>query len=54
MFGQATNGHMPGRIYLCLPDPDKSFVAGTFDAKILIRKTPPPGKRPPPAPRPKG
>jgi len=47
VFGQATNGHMPGRIYICLPDADKSFVAGTFDAEI--RKPPPPK-----APKPKG
>jgi hypothetical protein len=47
VFGQATNGHMPGSIYICLPDADKSFVAGTFDAEI--RKPPPPK-----APKPKG
>jgi hypothetical protein len=39
-FGQATNGRMPGQIYLCLPDESKSVVAGTFDAEI--RKPPPP------------
>ena len=39
-FGQAANGHMPGQIYICLPDADKSFAAGTFDAEI--RKPPPP------------
>jgi DNA-directed RNA polymerase subunit RPC12/RpoP len=50
-FGQATNGHMPGTIYLCLPDPAKSFVAGTFDAQI--RKPPPPKSAPPKAPKPK-
>ena len=27
-------GRIPGRIYLCLPDEAKSFVAGTFDAEI--------------------
>lgn len=48
MFGQATNGHMPGKIYLCLPDPAKSFVAGTFDAEI--RRQPPPKPPPPKAP----
>jgi hypothetical protein len=40
VFGQATNKHMPGKIYLCLPDPAKSFVAGTFDAEIK-KWTPP-------------
>ncbi len=54
VFGQATNGYMPGKIYLCLPDADKSFVAGTFDAKIQFKKPPPPKNLPPPAPRPKG
>jgi DNA-directed RNA polymerase subunit RPC12/RpoP len=33
-FGSVTNGRMPGRIYLCLPDEAKSFVAGAFDAEI--------------------
>jgi hypothetical protein len=33
-FGQATNKQMPGKIYICLPDEAKSFVAGTFDAEI--------------------
>jgi DNA-directed RNA polymerase subunit RPC12/RpoP len=39
-FGQATNKHIPGKIYLCLPDTARSFVAGSFDAEI--RKPPPP------------
>ena len=33
-FGQTVNGRIPGRIYLCLPDETKSFVAGVFDAEI--------------------
>ena len=49
VFGQATNGRMPGKIYLCLPDAAKSFVAGTFDAEI--RKPPPPKSAPPRPPR---
>jgi hypothetical protein len=36
-FRQAANGRVAGKIYLCLPDPSKSFVAGKFDAEI--RKT---------------
>jgi hypothetical protein len=44
-FGDATNGRMPGKIYICLPDAAKSVVAGTFDAEI--RKPPPPKKGPP-------
>ena len=51
-FGQPANGRMPGKIYLCLPDEDKSFVAGTFNAEI--RKPRPPKPGPPKAPRPKG
>jgi hypothetical protein len=43
-FGQASNGRMPGKIYLCLPDDSKSFVAGTFDAEI--KKPAPPKPRP--------
>ncbi len=51
-FGQATNARMTGKIYLCVPDPDKSFVAGTFDAEI--KRAPPPKPRPPkPPPLPK-
>jgi hypothetical protein len=33
-FGQHANGRMPGKIYVCLPDLAKSFVAGTFEAEI--------------------
>jgi hypothetical protein len=47
-FGQPAHGRMPGKIYLCLPDPAKSFVGGTFDAEI---RRPKPG--PPRTPRPK-
>jgi hypothetical protein len=34
VFGQAANGRLPGRIYICLPDPEKSVVAGAFEAEI--------------------
>ena len=44
-FGQASNGRMPGKVYVCLPDQEKSVAAGTFDAEI--RQPPPPGARPP-------
>jgi hypothetical protein len=37
VFRQAANGRVAGKIYLCLPDASKSFVAGTFEAEI--RKT---------------
>jgi hypothetical protein len=48
-FGQASNGHMSGKIYICLPDAEKSFAAGTFDAEI--RQPPQPGQPRPPKPR---
>lgn len=51
-FGQAAGGHLPGKIYLCLPDQAKSWITGTFEAEI---KPPPPPKLPkppPPAPPP--
>jgi hypothetical protein len=40
VFGQPTEGRMPGRVYISLPDESHSFAAGTFDA--LIRKPRPP------------
>ncbi len=51
VFEQAAEGRMPGKIYLCLPDAAKSFVAGTFTAEIK-KPLPPKGTRPPP-PKPK-
>jgi hypothetical protein len=48
-FGQATNGRMPGQIYLCLPDDSKSVVAGTFDAEIRKPPPPKPGQPTPPS-----
>ena len=39
-FGEPIEDRMPGRIYVCLPDEAKSFVAGTFNAEI--RKPSPP------------
>jgi hypothetical protein len=50
-FGQATQGYLPGRIYICLPDADKSFAAGTFDAEIKKPPQPKPGPPKPPQPR---
>jgi hypothetical protein len=42
-FGQAANGRIPGKIYVCLPDDVKSFVAGNFEAEI--RKPNPPKQK---------
>jgi hypothetical protein len=35
-FGSLTNRHLPGRIYLCTPDPQKSYVMGTFNAEVSV------------------
>jgi hypothetical protein len=50
IFGDAANGRMPGKLYLSLPDDEKSFVAGTFDAEI--RRANPPKKKAPKQPQP--
>ena len=42
-FGRIGQGRLPGRIYLCTPDPDCSVVVGSFQAEI----------RPPGAPKPR-
>lgn len=47
-FGDAANGRIPGKIYISLPDENKSFVAGTFNAEI--RKAPPPKAKQPAGP----
>jgi len=49
VFGDPMEGRMPGKIYLCLPDDLKSFVAGTFDAEM--RKQPAPKPKQPKAPK---
>lgn len=33
-FGQVTNNHLPGRIFIAFSDEPKSYVAGTFNAEI--------------------
>ncbi|MGO8741694.1 MAG: DUF4190 domain-containing protein [Limisphaerales bacterium] len=37
-FGQVVNRKVSGKIYLCLPDGSKSYVAGTFEVRILKSK----------------
>jgi hypothetical protein len=41
-FGALANNHLSGKIYLCLPDEQKSYIAGTFnaDARKPKPKTP--------------
>jgi hypothetical protein len=48
-FGEAASGRIPGKIYISLPDENKSFVAGTFNAEI--RKAPPPKAKQPTSPK---
>ena len=33
-FGQVTNEHLPGKIFIAFPDDPKSYAAGTFNAEI--------------------
>lgn len=46
-FGATENGVLPGKIFLCLPDNSKSFVAGAFRAEM---HKPGPAKPKTPAP----
>jgi ribosomal protein S27E len=39
-FGNLSSNRLPGRIYLCLPDALKSYVAGSFTAEV--QRFPPP------------
>ena len=48
-LGQPANGRMPGKIYICLADESKSYVAGAFEAEI--RKPAPRKPRQPKAPK---
>ena len=41
-FGAEDGGKLPGKIYLCLPDAAKSYVAGTFTAVLEPDYTKPP------------
>ena len=39
-FGLLDNNHLPGKVYLCTPDAEKSYITGNFNADI--RKPRPP------------
>jgi DNA-directed RNA polymerase subunit RPC12/RpoP len=41
-FGKVSGGRIPGKIYICLPDEAKSYVAGTFQAEIRRSTAPKP------------
>jgi regulation of enolase protein 1 (concanavalin A-like superfamily)/DNA-directed RNA polymerase subunit RPC12/RpoP len=44
-FGALANNRLPGKIYLCLPDPEKSYLLGSFRANV---SKPKPKANPPP------
>ncbi len=48
-FDKMLNGRLPGRIYLCVPDEEKSFIRGTFEVP-LRRERGAPGTSGRPAP----
>ena len=45
-FGPLANGRLPGKIYLCTPDTEKSFLHGTFNADARKPKPKAPPKKP--------
>jgi hypothetical protein len=44
VFGTVTDGRLRGRIYIALPDDQKSFAAGNFNAEIVTTSQPLAGK----------
>ena len=40
-FGALTNSRLPGKIYLCTPDPQKSYLMGSFTAEVRKPKPKP-------------
>ncbi len=44
-FGAQANNHLPGKIYLCTPDAEKSYLMGTFSANIIKPKPKAPPKQ---------
>src|ERR1035437_1957379 len=43
-FGALANNRLPGKIYLCTPDAEKSYLLGTFNADARKPKPKPPKK----------
>ena len=39
-FGLPDNNHLPGKVYLCTPDAEKSYITGNFNAEIRKPKPP--------------
>jgi regulation of enolase protein 1 (concanavalin A-like superfamily) len=46
-FGPLANNRLPGKIHLCLPDPEKSYLLGSFTATVS-RPKPKPDQKPEP------
>jgi hypothetical protein len=44
-FGSISNGVLPGRIYLSLPDPEQSYVGGNFEIALRAAGAPGAGQR---------
>jgi DNA-directed RNA polymerase subunit RPC12/RpoP len=51
-FGPLANNRLPGRIYICLPDDEKSYLMGSFNANVSKPK-PKTEQKPPGLPAPK-
>jgi DNA-directed RNA polymerase subunit RPC12/RpoP len=41
-FGSLENNHLPGKIHLCTPDAEKSYLLGAFTAEVRKPKPPKP------------
>ena len=39
-FGLLDDNRLPGKVYLCMPDAEKSYITGNFDAEIRKPKPP--------------
>lgn len=44
-FGTLANNRLRGKIYLCTPDAEKSYLLGAFNANVTRPKAPPPPKK---------
>jgi hypothetical protein len=44
-LGKLNDDQLPGKIYLCLPDASKSFLAGAFHAQVLADPSAKPGPK---------
>lgn len=52
-FGQPAGGKLPGKLYLCVPDAEKSFIRGAFQVPLEAAPEMPRGPRPPGPGRPR-